>query len=84
MLWCTYISCMAVQMEMVGGLRASTRKHPHTDAIQTVKHFQLFIIDLDRTEHSSFVLSVGGERNLPSHVIPRSVLKRNRVSARSE
>jgi hypothetical protein len=67
---------MVVQMEMVGGLRASASKHSHTEAIQTMKHFNLFIIDLERTQNLSFLLSIGGESNLSGHLTQRSVLKR--------
>jgi hypothetical protein len=60
---------MALQMAMFGGLTASARKRSHTDAIQTIKHLQPLIVDLEGLETTSTLLSIGEERNPSEHLM---------------
>jgi hypothetical protein len=59
--WLKCILYMAVQMTIVGRLRA--RKRSHTDAIETTRHLLLLIIDLEGLEHLSLLASFWEERD---------------------
>jgi hypothetical protein len=56
-------------MAMVRGLHISTRKHSHTDSIQTIKYLVPLIFDIVGLENLSLLLSVRKQRDLSGHLM---------------
>jgi hypothetical protein len=67
---------MALQMAVVRWLHAFARKRSHTDAVHTLKHLPLLMIDLEGLEHKHISRNRGRVRSIRTPDAEERVLDR--------